>query len=364
MKNNKKAFTLVELLAVIVVLGLVLVITVPKVTQTINNSKKRTLELTARTIAKSAEEKYIENDTFGLEEEITCESISGISNNDYSSCVITFDEEGNASVSIKGNGRYKGLYVCSGSKNNSTVIEKECNEENENAGSNDISNISLPEKGRTDDGIITDTWDQVKIAIDNGLYINRYQVGDSLSLIIGDDIINMQISSINGDNVISDDDVGAHITWISKEVYTVQRMQMSSSTVCSNTGGWTNSKMRSYLNDTILPTLPDVVKNNIISVTKYSHSFDPNETNQETSDKLWIPSYREVGFTGTDYETIGPIYSGLFNTNDSRIKSGASDKWYLRTADTNQYYYKLVYSNGSINSHSSDNYGVVIGFCM
>ena len=125
-RNNKKGFTLIELLAVIVILGLILVITVPKVTQTINNSKKRTLELTVRSIAKAAEEKYIENDTFGLEEEITCESVAGISNNDYSSCIISFDEEGIASVTITGKGRYKGLNVCSGDKIEATATSEEC----------------------------------------------------------------------------------------------------------------------------------------------------------------------------------------------------------------------------------------------
>ena len=125
-KNNKHGFTLVELLAVIVILGLILVIVVPKVTQTINNSKKRTLELTVRSIAKAAEEKNIENETFGLEEEITCESISGISNNDYSSCTISFDEEGSAKVTIKGSGKFAGLYVCNGDKANATAINESC----------------------------------------------------------------------------------------------------------------------------------------------------------------------------------------------------------------------------------------------
>ena len=120
-RGGMNGFTLVELLAVIVILGLILVITIPKVTQTIQNSKKRTLELTARSIAKSAEEKYIENETFGIEDEITCESVSGIPKSDYSSCNIYFDEEGTAIVNITGNGRYKGLNICNGTKTDATA---------------------------------------------------------------------------------------------------------------------------------------------------------------------------------------------------------------------------------------------------
>lgn len=40
MKNNKKAFTLIELLAVLVILGVLIGIAIPKVTQYINKSKK------------------------------------------------------------------------------------------------------------------------------------------------------------------------------------------------------------------------------------------------------------------------------------------------------------------------------------
>ena len=40
MKNKGRGFTLVELLAVIVILAIILVIAVPKITDTIKNSKK------------------------------------------------------------------------------------------------------------------------------------------------------------------------------------------------------------------------------------------------------------------------------------------------------------------------------------
>ena len=126
MVHKKNGFTLVELLAVIVIMGLILVIVVPKITQTIQNSKKKTLELTAKNIAKSAEEKYIENDILGLEEEISCESILEISNNDYSLCILSFSEDGDASVSIKGKGRYKGLYVCDGTKVEAEATDNQC----------------------------------------------------------------------------------------------------------------------------------------------------------------------------------------------------------------------------------------------
>ena len=111
MKSKKNGFTLVELLAVIAVLGLILIIAIPKVMDTLNTQKKRTLELTTKSIIKAAEEKYLENNAYGIEEEITCESVTNITSSDFKSCNITFDEEGNASVTIVGKGRYEGLNV-------------------------------------------------------------------------------------------------------------------------------------------------------------------------------------------------------------------------------------------------------------
>ncbi len=53
--KKKNGFTLVELLAVIVILAVILVIAVPKITDTIKNSKIASFESSAKTIASQAE---------------------------------------------------------------------------------------------------------------------------------------------------------------------------------------------------------------------------------------------------------------------------------------------------------------------
>ena len=52
--KKKNGFTLVELLAVIVILAIILVIAVPKITDTIKNSKIASFESSAKTIAAQA----------------------------------------------------------------------------------------------------------------------------------------------------------------------------------------------------------------------------------------------------------------------------------------------------------------------
>ncbi len=51
-KLNKKGFTLVELLAIIVILAIILVVTVPAVFSAIDNSRKMSLENSAKGLAK------------------------------------------------------------------------------------------------------------------------------------------------------------------------------------------------------------------------------------------------------------------------------------------------------------------------
>ena len=102
-KNKEKGFTMVELLQVM---------------DTLNTRKKRTLELTTRSIIKAAEEKYLENISYGINEEITCESVSNITSNDFQSCKIVFDEVGNATVTLIRKGRYDGLNACNATKTN------------------------------------------------------------------------------------------------------------------------------------------------------------------------------------------------------------------------------------------------------
>ena len=112
-------FTLIELLAVIAILAIILVISIPRILDVIEESKVNTLKNTIKLIADSAEKKYTENEAFDEEEDITCESISKLSSDDYKKCTITFDEEGKAKVNILCKNKFEG-YECTGNSANVT----------------------------------------------------------------------------------------------------------------------------------------------------------------------------------------------------------------------------------------------------
>ena len=123
--NKRKGFTLVELLAVIVILAIILVIAVPKVLDVIKDSKKATLESTAKMIASSAEKAKVQNDLLGKTEKLECESVAKLNDIDYGSCDIEFD--GNtAKVTIAGSGKFEGLNVCGGTKTIASATSNSC----------------------------------------------------------------------------------------------------------------------------------------------------------------------------------------------------------------------------------------------
>ena len=122
--KKKKGFTLVELLAVIVILAVILIIAMPKISDVIKNSKESSLETTAKLIASQAEKKYTENQVLDGSSTIKCSDVVKINNTDYESCNITFDSKGNAKVTIVGKGKFEGLQVVDGTKDSAKASVK------------------------------------------------------------------------------------------------------------------------------------------------------------------------------------------------------------------------------------------------
>jgi len=124
--KDKKGFTLVELLAVIVILAIILVIAVPQIIKTIDESRNGALISSAKLIAASAEREYLVRQTLGDTtfvglESIPCEDVVETSN-DYSSCSIKFVDS-KALVTLIGAKKFAGKYVCNGTRTNATVTE-------------------------------------------------------------------------------------------------------------------------------------------------------------------------------------------------------------------------------------------------
>ena len=125
MSKTRRGFTLVELLAVIVILAVILVIAVPQIMNVITESRKGALISSAKLIASAAETAKLSNDTLGINKTIKCEDVSKLNSEDYDSCTITFDSNGKAKVTIVGKGKFEGMSVCEATKEDAE-ISSEC----------------------------------------------------------------------------------------------------------------------------------------------------------------------------------------------------------------------------------------------
>ena len=121
--KKRNAFTLIELLAVIVILAVILVIAIPRILDVIEESKKDSFKNSAQLIADTAEKKYVTNKLNNIDEEITCESVSKLNKEDYEYCFVKINEEGKATVTIEGKGKFKGMGICNASKETSEISD-------------------------------------------------------------------------------------------------------------------------------------------------------------------------------------------------------------------------------------------------
>ena len=124
MKKKKRGFTLVELLAVIVILAVILVIAVPQIMSVIESARKGSIESTAKLIAEGAEREYTNRKILGKDTNIECSDVSSMNSNDYGTCVITFDNAGKATVKVTGKGKFEG-YTCNGNSTNMECVKGE-----------------------------------------------------------------------------------------------------------------------------------------------------------------------------------------------------------------------------------------------
>ena len=119
----------------------------------------------------------------------------------------------------------------------------------------------------------------------------------------------------------------------------------------TNVGGWKNSAMRAYVNETIFTSLPNELQN-VITITKVISGYGSTsgETNFETQDKLYLLSGHEVYEDGTSnqistkdtsysntkqldyYKNQGVTTSSY--TGAIKQLNGTDSYWWLRSANS------------------------------
>ena len=219
--------------------------------------------------------------------------------------------------------------------------------------------FKLPEIGMPFNDI---PWRKINLISKKGKAKDYFTVGDEKELQIGSETYHIQIIGFNHDD--KSDGIGkAGITVGLKEIMTTTAKMNDTDT---NVGGWKDSKMRTYLNETVHNSLPSDLQTVIKTVNKKSDNGNMDKTALNTTqDKLFLFSTAEVGL---DVDGQGTKYE-YFSDNNSREKkylSGESSDYWLRSAysyDTSDFY--EVNSDGSNgDSYASNSYGVAPAFCI
>jgi hypothetical protein len=203
-------------------------------------------------------------------------------------------------------------------------------------------------------GEISDSWDEIIAAIDDGSARQRYAVGATKELDLGAlGVIHMQLAGFELDE--RTDGGKAATTWIAVELLPEGHVMNKYG---YNEGGWRDSEVRAYLQDTVYKAVPDAVRDRLVQVTKTQHNIIKGE--QSTDDLIWIPDKDEV--LGDD-----SLYYGLFrNTNENRIKrqNGSASWWWLRSANINNYFCGVNFNGNYYTSSANGSGGVALGFCL
>ena len=130
----------------------------------------------------------------------------------------------------------------------------------------------------------------------------------------------------------------------------------------AGTNNYSSSSMRQFLNNSVLGKFDQAIQDSIKAVPKECHD---RSTAVTCTDKVWLLSYTEVGFSGSSYAPVEGTNYGFWADNASRIKTynGTTTIWWLRTPNTNYSYYAwYVYTSGAASANYVTNtYGLVFG---
>ena len=210
------------------------------------------------------------------------------------------------------------------------------------------------------------TWAQIAKASAAGKASQLWSVGDTKDITVGSETLTLVIMGFNHDDLASGGKAG--ITFGMKNLMATTRRMNASNT---NSGGFTGSEMYSWLQNTLLPTLPSDLQAVLKSVNKKTSAGSQSSTINTNSMKLFLFSEIEI-FGSTTYSKAGEgsQYS-YFATAANRIKylsngSGSAGWWWERSPyGSDSSGFCVVDSNGGANCYNANfTVGVCFGFCV
>ena len=227
--------------------------------------------------------------------------------------------------------------------------------------------VERAELGENLPAFTKDSWSKIAANVKTG-NTDRYNVGDTKKVDLGSFGTHTVRIANKSECTTETSETACGFVVEFADIITRQPFNSTETSV----GGWRDSKMRTYINDTIYNSLPSDLQN-VITTTKVISGHGPTsgETNFETQDKLYLLGGHEVYGDGTNsqisnYDTSYnntkqlDYYKNLGVTTSryaGAIKqyNGSNDVWWLRTARPNYAGFFLgVFSGGDWGASLAD----------
>ena len=204
---------------------------------------------------------------------------------------------------------------------------------------NAVERGSIGEKISEPLSFATDSWATIQNAVQMG-NTSKYNVGDTKEVDLGN--FGTRIVRISNMSACSTETSETACGFV-VEFADIITKQLFNSTE-TNVGGWKDSEMRTYINETIYNALPSDLQSVVTSTKVISgHGSTAGETNFETQDKLYLLSVKEV-YGEAEYDTVdtetkqldfyknnGTTTSNYGAAGKRRAVNGTNNLWWLRT---------------------------------
>lgn len=215
------------------------------------------------------------------------------------------------------------------------------------------------------------TWSEINTLSQAGLADALWSVGDTKNITLTtNETLTMEIIGFNHDDLTTGGK--APITFGMKNLMEDTRGMNYQAT---NSGGYRNSKMKSWLDSTVYDGLPEDLKSVIKTVNKKTSAGSGSSTINTDAVKVFL--FSEIETFGDNVYSMsgeGSLYT-RFTSNSSRTKnmsngSGSANNWWLRSPVVSPWA-NYSYSFGSVDNNgrsdyaqSQTGYGVCFGFCV
>lgn len=213
------------------------------------------------------------------------------------------------------------------------------------------------------------TWSQIRTMLVNGTLGSTVSVGATKTIkLSSNEIIELQLASINDGTGTASSYYPNHTAdFVSVGVMDSGHRMNSTNT---NVGGWNDSQMRTYLNETVYPTLPSDLRAVIVEKTHMRTEGNQSSTLVSASDKLWLPTHFEIGGSGQGESSSYNIKYSIFTDNASRKKyrksapTNAQVWWLSSPYISTSGHFTMVISDGSTGSGDGASYSHAVVLCL